>query len=93
MLESAIEQPVVRWARSIGILVTKLQGIGNRSFPDRIFWIPGGRPLLIEFKAPGKKPTCLQKLTIERLRQAGYAVEVCDSQAQARQAIQSRLAQ
>ena len=55
---------------------TKLQGIGNRSMPDRVFWRNGGRPLLVEFKRPGGELTELQRLKIEQLRAAGYTVLV-----------------
>jgi hypothetical protein len=37
------------------------------------------RGLWIEFKAPGKYPTPLQREWIERLRAAGHRVEVCRS--------------
>jgi len=79
ILERDIEAKVVRWARAKGIMVTKLQGIGNKSMPDRIFWIPGGRPVLIEFKRPGGKLTPLQTLAIEALEKAGYLVTVFDN--------------
>lgn len=54
----------------------KLTPAGNRGYMDRLFWIPGGRPLLIEFKVPGEEPEPLQAYRIERLREIGYDVEV-----------------
>lgn len=79
ILERSIESTVVAWARRQGVMVTKLQGLGNRSWPDRIFWIPGGRPCLIEFKRPGGKLTPLQAECIGKLAGCGYSVSVCDS--------------
>lgn len=79
VLEKTIEAKVVKWAHERGILVTKLQGPGNRSMPDRCFWVPGGRPVLIEFKRSGGVLTKLQGMTIARLRIAGYRVEVFHS--------------
>lgn len=87
VLESQIENAVIAWARARGIFVSKLQGMGNRSLPDRIFWIPGGKPLLIEFKRPGGKPTVLQAETILRLKNLGYEVHVIDSVEEAKRVI------
>jgi hypothetical protein len=63
----------------------------TRDWPDRLFFIPGGRPLLIEFKKPGKVPTPKQAHRIKELRELGYDVEVCDSKEQGVEAIRSRL--
>lgn len=60
---------------------------GQHGYPDRIFFIPGGRPLLIEFKSPGKKPRKLQVHRIKQLKDLGYAVEVHDDDKEALAAI------
>lgn len=78
-LESHLELNCVAEARKFGIPSTKLQGMGNRSMPDRIFWRPGGSPLLVEFKRPGGKLTDLQAIKIEQLRSLGYEVHVVDN--------------
>jgi hypothetical protein len=91
VLESTIEAAVLRWARQVGLMVTKLQGIGNRSWPDRIFWIPGGRPFLIEFKRPGGRLSELQAITISNLKAAGYDVEVHDDKTKAISALRTRM--
>lgn len=82
-----VQNPCVAWARRNGIRATKLQGPGNRSNPDYIFWIPGGRPLLIEFKRPGQEPTPLQTHTILLFHDDGYDVEVHDTKESAIEAI------
>ena len=78
-----VQNPTVYWARAHGCRATKLQGVGNRSQPDYIFWIPGGRPKLIEFKKPGEVPTPLQAKTIRDYMDDGYDVEIHDSRVSA----------
>jgi hypothetical protein len=47
--------------------------------PDRIIFLPGGRTVFIELKAPGKKPDPIQEYRIRQLRDLGQRVEVLDS--------------
>jgi hypothetical protein len=86
-----VQNPTVVWARRNGCRATKLQGPGNRSLPDYIFWIPGGKPFLIEFKRPGAEPSELQWHTIRQFLNDGYDVEVHDSKESAIAAIQERM--
>ena len=58
--EATCENAVVAGAEALGVPSIKLNLKGNRGWPDREFWIPGGRPLLIEFKLPGEEPDPLQ---------------------------------
>jgi hypothetical protein len=44
-----------------------------------MFLIPGGKPLFVEFKAPGEKPRKLQEHIHIILRRLGYEVKVFDS--------------
>lgn len=88
---AGVQNPTVSWARKHGCRATKLQGPGNRSLPDYIFWVPGGRPFLVEFKAPGKEPTELQWYTIQQFIADGYDVEVHDSKESAIAALKERL--
>jgi hypothetical protein len=86
--ESSIERSVVAWAKAHGIFYCyKLNGTGKDKL-DRMFMIPGGRPLIIEFKRFGEKPTPLQKKTIHDLSAINYDVEVHDTRAGAIAAIQ-----
>jgi hypothetical protein len=77
MLESYIERRTCDLALELGVDNTKLQKATG--YPDRIFWIPGGKPLLIEFKRPGEPPSEIQDYVIDLLRKLGYQVEVCDN--------------
>jgi hypothetical protein len=49
---------------------------GKDGWPDRIFLIPGGQPLIIEFKSVGEKLSDRQKFRIHCLTIWGYKVEV-----------------
>lgn len=79
VLESGIEGKACRevW-KKLGVYGLKLHVVGQRGYPDRVFLIPGGRPLLIEFKRPGEVPRDLQAHIHKRLRKLGYQVEVHD---------------
>jgi hypothetical protein len=87
-----VENPCVKEAKNLGVRVLKLNTMGNRSWPDRCFWIPGGKPLIIEFKKPGEKPTPLQRDTIDYLIRIGYDVHVIDTKEQGIALIRDRLA-
>ncbi len=75
--ESTLERWCVKWARARGIQVGKLtECVG---LPDRIFFVPGGRPLVPEFKDPRGAPSPAQIWHIQRLRESGYAAPLLDT--------------
>jgi hypothetical protein len=76
--EATVEKWVVAAAKALGVGSIKLYGVAYGGWPDRIFLVPGGKPLFVEFKAPGGEPTERQRAIHARLREAGYAVEVHD---------------
>lgn len=86
-LEKQDEDTLMNWARERGLLALKLNTIGNRGYPDRIFFILGGRPLLIELKRKGAKPTKLQLYVHQQLRRLGYDVQVHDNPEDAKRAV------
>ena len=83
MREAVIEQRVCSYARKRGWLTYKWVSPSNRGVPDRIFF-KAGRVLLIEFKAPGNKPTKLQAYIHRTLEQQGFEVHVIDNIAEGR---------
>lgn len=87
-LEVKIEKKVVEevWTW-LGIKGSKLKVDGERAYPDRVFWLPGGKPLFIEFKRPGEPLRKNQQKKCEWLRQLGYSVKVFDNVADAYEAI------
>ena len=79
MLEKQIEKAVCDYAKEKGCLVYKFSSPGHAAVPDRMFILPGGRMFMIEFKAPGKKPTAPQLREHLRLRAMGVSIDVVDS--------------
>jgi hypothetical protein len=75
--ESALEQWCVKWARSRGIVVAKLTELSG--VPDRIFFTPKGRPLIVEFKKRNEKPDPLQEYYLKKLLDDGYHVGWCEA--------------
>ena len=79
MLEKDIEAKVVKWAKVRGCLVLKANGLGQRSFPDRIFFLPNGKVVMIEFKRPGGKLSEGQETMIYELQKRRQKVVVCNN--------------
>lgn len=65
--------------RRYGVEGRKFLSPGNSGVADRLFLIPGGRPLLIEFKRPGEEPRPLQVAEHMLLTKLGYDIEVHDT--------------
>lgn len=79
-LEKDIEKAVVAYACTLGILCYKFTSPSQRSVPDRLFIMPGGRGcFFIEFKRLGCKPTPAQEVEIAKIRKQGVSVWVVDN--------------
>jgi hypothetical protein len=76
MLERDVENALVRRVKKLGGLCEKFTSPSARSVPDRIVTMPGGVIIFVELKAPGKKPTELQKRDHARRRALGCDVRV-----------------
>jgi hypothetical protein len=74
-LEIDIEDEACEQALLLGVTNVKLNPAGTNGWPDRIFFIPGGRPLLIEFKRPDELARPLQQVIHRRLTYYGYQVQ------------------
>ncbi len=70
-----VEGPVCEHAQQRGYHVRKLQWIGRRAAPDRLFF-GKGENFLIEFKDYGEEPEDHQWREIHRMRSNGIAVYV-----------------
>lgn len=77
MLERDIQSSVVSYARRHDLIAHKFSSEARRNVPDYIFLFDG-RILFIEFKATGMTPREGQAKEIEKLRGAGFNVEVVD---------------
>ena len=76
--ESSIEKKVVKWANARGVDSLKIETSSRVGFPDRMFFVDGGKPLFIEFKKSGKVATKKQAQVIRDLLLKSYDAIVCD---------------
>ena len=74
MLESRIEQSLVRGVRKAGGWALKLVSPGHAGVPDRLVLLPGGRVLFVELKQDTGVLSPLQIETHKRLRRLGMKV-------------------
>jgi hypothetical protein len=77
-LEKVGEQKVVDYAVAKGCLVLKLNVLGRRGWPDRLF-VHKGKVFFIEFKRAGEPPSKLQSVIHDRIRKHGISVYVFDN--------------
>ena len=82
-LEQALEERVQKQAKKHGYTVYKVQFIGTRAAPDRVFG-RNGRAVFIEFKRLDKEPTAQQVKRHKELCEAfGWDVRWTDDYFQA----------
>ena len=80
MREKDLERRMVRTVKNMGGLAPKFVSPGLAGVPDRLVLLPEGKIAFVEMKAPGKKPTSLQRLRHRQLRDLGFRVAVIDSE-------------
>lgn len=91
-LEATIENSICTKAREQWKLIhRKMNGMGFNSWPDRMFFLPGGKPLLIEMKRKGRNATEDQARLHDQLRDLGYDVIVVDSVEDGMLALKARM--
>jgi hypothetical protein len=78
MREKNIEQTVVDYAKSKGILSYKFNSQSAIGVPDRIFMCDGNKIFFIEFKSPAGSLSTIQNYMIKKLREKGCVVYVVD---------------
>lgn len=69
----------MRWARSKGMVVLKLNLMGNRGWPDTLYLFQYPFIAFLEFKRLGGKPDPLQEMRIEDLQRRGYPAACVDN--------------
>lgn len=82
--EASIEESCRLVAKNLGWESRKMNGLGFRDWPDRLFIPPRPvkpmrRAFWVEFKRLGEEPTPAQGKRIEDLRRRGERVYVCDN--------------
>lgn len=71
--------------------IRKLNGGGQRGWPDRLVCLPGGVTVFIEFKRPGGDVRPDQRLVITELRKLGCLVAVIETTEEAVYACQQAI--
>ena len=83
MTEQTLEQQCVKFASNVGIMSARLDVHVDVGFPQRMFLIPGGRPLFVLFNQPddddNPKEKQERRLELDFLRKNSYNVIECDS--------------
>ena len=78
MLESLIEQHLVKEVNRREGLCLKFNSQSMTGIPDRIILMKNGTVGFVEVKQKGKKPRPLQELRMKQLRQLGFKVYTLD---------------
>lgn len=78
-LEKTIEGYLVKRVKVAGGMALKWVSPGQSGVPDRIVFLPGGRIIFVEVKAPGKKLRPLQLHVQGQLEALGVDFRVVDS--------------
>jgi len=87
MRESKIEAKVREYAEDKGVWFRKFTTPGRAFAPDRMLVAPKGTIMMLEFKAPGKKPTDAQFRELHRWNQRHIMAEWVDSVARGREMV------
>jgi len=77
--ETLEEQEACKWADLHDIPHLKLNLIGNRGWPDRLFIFANGVTVWVEFKRQGEEPEPLQWSRVRTLLRKGHHVYYVDS--------------
>lgn len=78
MRERDLEEKFRKEVKKAGGRAYKFVSPGNSGVPDRLVVLPEGKVGFVELKAPGKKPSPLQKKQLANLRGYGCFVRVLD---------------
>lgn len=77
--EKVFERTLSKYVNDKGGIAVKLLSQFVNGLPDRLYLLPGGRALFVEFKSTGKKPARIQEHIIRRIRKLSFTVLVVDS--------------
>lgn len=78
-LEKEIEKKVGEYAKKLGCLYYKFTSPACRAVPDRLIIAPNGNVGFLELKREGCKPTTLQQLEMQKLKDKGCTVAWVDN--------------
>jgi len=66
VLEKTIQQKIMQFCKTMGIIASKIDGSSRRGLPDLLVILPNGTVIFTEVKTPTGKLTPLQKHLHER---------------------------
>lgn len=84
MLEASLETAADDLAKANGFFVRKVQWIGRRSAPDKLYSRADTGPFFVEWKRPGKDVKGTQAREAQRMRDAGITVHAINNWSEAR---------
>lgn len=90
--EKYLERKLVERIKAHGGLCLKFASVTEAGYPDRLCLMPHGRTLWVELKTTGRKPTKLQEIRHQELRERGFAVYVVDDMITLEQAVRDATA-
>ncbi|MCB2300378.1 VRR-NUC domain-containing protein [Clostridium tagluense] len=79
MKEAVNEKRLIKEIEKIGGKALKFVSPGMTGVPDRIVLLPHGKIIFVELKAPGEKPSPMQKYRSKQFRTLGFDVRCIDS--------------
>ena len=77
--EKVFERELSKFVEESGGMAVKLLSQFIKGLPDRMFLLPGGVVIFVEFKSTGKRPTKIQSYIHAKIRARGFDVYVVDS--------------
>lgn len=77
--EKVFERELSKFVEESGGMAVKLLSQFIKGLPDRMFLLPGGAVVFVEFKSAGKKPTKIQSYIHAKIQALGFLVYVVDS--------------
>ena len=77
--EKVLERKLCKRVKELGGHAYKFVSPNQRGVPDRLCILPHGITVFVELKTTGKKPTKLQELCMNELRELGQQCVVIDS--------------
>lgn len=77
--EKVFERELSKFVEESGGMAVKLLSQFIKGLPDRMFLLPGGVVVFVEFKSTGKRPTKIQSYIHAKMQALGFLVYVVDS--------------
>lgn len=77
--EKVFERELSKFVEESRGMAVKLLSQFIKGLPDRMYLLPGGVVVFVEFKSAGKRPTRIQSYIHAKIRALGFLVYVVDS--------------